>query len=75
MNIFIRSIKLYFLGLIVEAHKRCFDSLVDKYIEKNRPLSGRALTILSHRCSHLYIKFNNEERLLLNDILERRISH
>ena len=75
MQIFIRSVKLWCLGIILEAHKKYFDSLVDKYIKNNRSLSSRHLTQLSHRCSSLYEKFRDDESRLLNDILIKRLGN
>ncbi|MEE1225350.1 MAG: hypothetical protein UH081_08835 [Clostridia bacterium] len=68
MNILIRSLRLYILGIYITLCKKYFDNKMDKYIEHNRSLSDRRLTALSNKCSSLYKKFTEEESSLLFEI-------
>lgn len=68
MHIFIRSLRLYILGICVSYYKKIFDKTVDRYIENNRPLSSRKLTVLSNKCTKLYEKFSYEESSLMSEM-------
>ncbi|MBQ8301277.1 MAG: hypothetical protein IJX57_04870 [Clostridia bacterium] len=73
MKILIKSIYLFLFGLYVEAYKKHFDSVMDRYIEKGHDISCIRLTKMSNKSYQLYVDFKEYEKSLKYDILLKNI--